>query len=85
MVGFGSASLFLTRKREEVTQGGTRGIDHPTWRRTQRAVIVKGWEDKRDLARTPDTFTNNKNNTIVFPLTLQQLNPDSPNPIYTGM
>ena len=47
VVGFSSASLFPKRKREAVTQGGTRGIDHRTRRRrTQVAGIVKGWEDK---------------------------------------
>ena len=30
VVGFSSASLFLTRKREALTQGKTRGIDHLT-------------------------------------------------------
>ena len=45
MVGFGSAFLFPARKWEPVTQGGTRGIDHLMWRRTQGANIVKGWED----------------------------------------
>ena len=41
--GFSSASLFPTRKRESVTQGGT--IYHLMWRRTQVTSIVKGWED----------------------------------------
>ena len=36
-----SGIVFPTRKREAVTQGGTRGINHPTWRRTQGADIVK--------------------------------------------
>ena len=57
MVGFSSAPLFPTRKWEAVTQGGTRGIDHPTWRRTQGAGIVKGWKDKQDCRPIPDTFT----------------------------
>ena len=35
VVGFTSASLFLARKREAVTQGGTRGIDYPTRMKTQ--------------------------------------------------
>ena len=39
---FCSASLIPVRKREAVNQGGTRGIDHPTGRKTQRAGIVKG-------------------------------------------
>ena len=60
MVGFSSASLFPSRKREAVTKGGTRGIDHPTRRKTKGAGIVKvvkGWEDKRESGRIPDTFT----------------------------
>ena len=47
-MGFSSASLFPERKREAVTQGGTRGIDHPTRRKTQGAGIYKGWEGKID-------------------------------------
>ena len=47
VVGFSSSSLFPARKRNAVTQGVTRGIDHQTQRRTQGAGIVKGWEDKR--------------------------------------
>ena len=43
-------------EREAVTQGGTRGIDHLMWRRTQGASIVKGFEDRRDRWRIPDTF-----------------------------
>ena len=50
MVGFSSASIFFARKREAVTRGGTREIDHLTRRRTQRGGKVKGWEDT-------DTFT----------------------------
>ena len=57
VVGISLASLFPARKREAITQGGTRGIDHPTRRRTQVAGIVRGWEDKRDHVRIPDTFT----------------------------
>ena len=57
VVGFSSASLFPARRREAVTQDGIRGIDHSTRRRTQGAGIVKGWEDKRDRGRIPDTFT----------------------------
>ena len=45
-MGFRSFSLFPIRKWEAVTHGGTRGIDHPTWRRTQGARIIKGWEGK---------------------------------------
>ena len=33
-VSFSSASLFPIRNLEAVTQGGTRGIDHPTRRKT---------------------------------------------------
>ena len=57
VMGFCSASLFPARKREAVTQGGTRRIDHLTGRKTQGAGIAKGWEDKRDRGRIPDTFT----------------------------
>ena len=42
VLDFRSASLFPVRKWE----GGTRGINHRTWRRTQGAGIAKGWEDK---------------------------------------
>ena len=41
MVGFSSASIFSVRKQELVTQGGTRGIDHLTRRRTQGAGVSK--------------------------------------------
>ena len=57
MVGFSSDSLFLATKREAVTKGGTRGVDHLTLKRTQGNSIVKGWEDKRDGGRIPDPFT----------------------------
>ena len=57
VVGFSSVTLFPARKLEAVIQGGTRGIGHPTRRKTQGDGIVKGWEDKRDLGRIPDTFT----------------------------
>ena len=53
MVGFSSAS-FPVRKQEAVTQEGTRGIDHPTWRRTQGASIVKGWEAKQRQGKTSE-------------------------------
>ena len=49
-VGFSSASLFPARKREAVTQGRTRGIDHPTRRITLRASIIKDWEDILDTS-----------------------------------
>ena len=39
-MGFSSASPFLTRKWEAVTQGGIWGIEHPTRRRHQGAGIV---------------------------------------------
>ena len=49
-VGFSSTSLFPARKREAVTQDGTRGIDHPNPEpevlKTQAASNVKGWQDK---------------------------------------
>ena len=57
VVGFSSTSLFPTRKREAVTQNGTRGIYHLMWRRTQGTGIIKGREDKRDHERIPETFT----------------------------
>ena len=62
MVGFSSASLFPAGKWEAVTQGGTmepwRGIEHLTRkRRTKEAGIVKGWEEKQDRGRIPDTLT----------------------------
>ena len=53
---FSSASLFPTRKRKAINQGGTTGIDHPMRRRTQGAGIFKAWEDKRDRMRILDTF-----------------------------
>ena len=56
VVGFSSASLFPARKREAVTQAGTRGIDHPMWRKTQGACIVKGWKNIQDCGRTSYTF-----------------------------
>ena len=57
VVTFSSVCLFPTRKWEAVTQGGTRGIDYPTRRKTQGTGIVKGCEDKRDRMCIPDTFT----------------------------
>ena len=57
MVGISKASLFPSRKREAATEGGAKGINYPTWRITQGADIVKGWEDKRDSGRISDTFT----------------------------
>ena len=68
VVGFSSASLFPTRKREAVPHNEA-GSSHPGWnyetkginylmrRKTQEAGIVKYWEDKRDRERIPDTFT----------------------------
>ena len=56
VVGFTSASIFLVRKREAVTHGGTRRADHLTRRRTQETSIVKGWEDKRNRGCLLDTF-----------------------------
>ena len=44
--------------------------------------IVKGRENKWDHGRIPDTLMQNKKNTSVGPLITQQLNPDSPHPIY---
>ena len=55
--GFSSEYVFPIRKWEAVIQGGTRGIDHPTRRKTQGAGFVKGWEDKRGRWHIPDTFT----------------------------
>ena len=43
-MGFSSASLFLARKRKIVIRVETMGIDHPTWRITRGAGIVKGWK-----------------------------------------
>ena len=57
VAGFKTASLFPARKREAVTEGGTGGTDHPTWRKTQGASIVKGWEEKRDSGCISNTFT----------------------------
>ena len=57
VVGFSSVSLFPAKKREEVTQDGTRGIDNSTRRRTQGASTVKVWEDKGVRGCIPDTFT----------------------------
>ena len=57
VVGFSSASIFSGRKWEAITQGGTKGLDEPTRRITQRAGIIKGWEDNRDRERIPDSFT----------------------------
>ena len=57
VVCFSLASPFPARKRETVTQDGTRGIDHPKRRKTQGPGIVKGWEGKRDRRCIPDIFT----------------------------
>ena len=56
-VSFSSPFLFPARKREAVTQCGTKGIYHPVSRKTQGAGIVKGWEDKRDCGWIPYAFT----------------------------
>ena len=56
VLGFSLTSLFPTRKRKAVTQGGRKGIDQ-LMQRTQGAGIVKGWEDKQDQGCIPDTFT----------------------------
>ena len=60
MVGFSLDSLFAARKREAFTQGGTRGIDHATWRRTHETGIAKGWEGERERGCTPDTLVTLK-------------------------
>ena len=57
VASFSSASLFPATKWEAVTQDGNRELDHLTQRKAQRAGIVKGWEEKRDCWRFPDTFT----------------------------
>ena len=46
VVGYSSASLFLARKWETVTQGGTGGKDHLMWRKTYGASIIIGWGEK---------------------------------------
>ena len=55
VVCFSSAFQFHTRKWEAVIQGGTKGIEQLKWKRTQRAGIVKGWEERWDRRRIPDT------------------------------
>ena len=60
VVGFSSASLFLSRKREAITREETLEIDHPTRRITRGAGIVKGWEDKLDRGRISDTSPKTK-------------------------
>ena len=57
VVSFSPASIFPARKREAATLDGTRGIDHPTRRKTQVAGIDKEREDKRDRSQIPGTFT----------------------------
>ena len=57
VVGFSSVYLFPARKREAVTQGRTREIDHPPQKRTQGTDTVKGWKEKRDRGHIPDKFT----------------------------
>ena len=57
VVGFSSAPI-LRKETGGSYQGEIqRVIDHPTWRRTQGAGIVKGWDGKRDRVCIPDTFT----------------------------
>ena len=56
VVGFSSASLFPARKRDVITQGGDRGIDHSMRRKTQGDGTVKGWEGKRDRRCVPGRF-----------------------------
>ena len=46
VVGFRLAFLFPARKREELIQAGTKGINQPTWKKTQGADIIRDWEDK---------------------------------------
>ena len=46
VAGFSSPSIFPAREPETVTQGGSTGIDHPKWRKTQGDGIIKDWEDK---------------------------------------
>ena len=55
VVGFRSDSLFLSRKREAVTQGVTKGIDHPMRRRskTAGAFHIHSRKTKITRARTP--------------------------------
>ena len=58
MVSFSSAYL---RKREAVTQGGTRGIDNPIprrWRRRQRRMV--NLNDGNIMPRQPDTTRFNQ-------------------------
>ena len=56
MVGFSLAYLFLARKWEAVTHCGTKGIDHPTWWKTQGPSIIKALEDKGHYGCIPNTF-----------------------------
>ena len=56
-MGFSSASLFSARKREAVTKVEAIRIDYPTRRITQGTSNVKGWVEKRDHGRIPNTFT----------------------------
>ena len=75
VVGFSSGSLFPARKREAVTQGVIGEIDYPTWRRTQGAVILKGWKGKWVHGRIVDTFTT----SIIFDI---WRTPPSPGPLH---
>ena len=80
VVGFNSAFLFPVRKWEAVTQGENHRDSHPTWMITQGVGIIKGWEDKRERVRIPETFTENKNITSAGPAfrsyTNQRIPPD---------
>ena len=48
VVGFSLASLYPAKKLEAVTQGRTRGIDHPMWKYHQRlGGQVRPWGHSR--------------------------------------
>ena len=57
VVCFSLASLFPPKKWEAITQIEIRGTDHLMQRKTQRAGIVKGWEDKPKHGCIPNIFT----------------------------
>ena len=48
---------YTLQGNEVVNKGETKGIDHPTRKRTKGDGIVKGWEDKGGHGRIPDRFT----------------------------